>query len=48
MMKYDLYLLPFGYYTRFGCLLSYVCHLGDGGSYGSEKKNKMTVRILYE
>jgi hypothetical protein len=48
MMKYDLYLLPFGYYTRFGCLLSYVCHLGDGGSYGFENKNKMTARILYE
>lgn len=47
MLKYDLYLLPFGYYMRYGCLLSYVCHLGDGGSYGNEKHNGLTAKNLY-
>jgi len=47
MLKHDLYLLPFGYYMRFGCLLSYVCHLGDGGSYGYEKRNGYTANTMY-
>jgi hypothetical protein len=49
MKKYELYLLPYGYYYNYSCLLSWVGHLGDGGSYGSEaSKNKFTARKIYE
>jgi len=47
MKQYDLTLLPYGYYTRYGCIMSYVCHLGDGGSYGDIRHNPLTAEYVY-
>jgi hypothetical protein len=41
-----MYMLPFGYLLRYGCLLSFVGHLGDGTSYGSDPANRAAMRNL--
>ncbi len=41
-----IYLAPFGYLLRYGCLLSFVGHLGDATSYGMAPQQKTTIRYL--
>lgn len=47
MRKHEIYLLPYGYYYRYGCLVSWVGHLGDGGSYGFEDRGKFIAKNIY-
>lgn len=47
LKKYDLLLVPFGYYNRYCCLLSFVGHLGDGGSYGLDNSKSLSVNSIY-
>ncbi len=41
-----IFLAPFGYLLRYGCLLSFVGHLGDATSYGMAPQQKTTIRHL--
>jgi hypothetical protein len=47
MRKFPLFLVPFGYYMSYACMLSWFGHIGDGTSYGMDGRKDVRVAEIY-